>query len=175
MYSCSVQWILIWTLSGDVENSRNQGGYEQAHTYTRRVESLEGSRWWHRKILNFLPEAQWIYIYTRNNSYGTGPENWINRASTTNGKRTALRHIEEAEIQSCQGKKTRPVMVIHNQEVSQRNGFFPLEYSSSTPGAWSLRACTEEMSPPNSSPWKLMRNISRKTELQNYRDQTSCC
>lgn len=108
MCSCNVQWILIWTLSGDVENSRNQGGSEQAHTYTTRVESLEGSGWWHRKILNFLPEAQWIYIYTRNNSYGKRPENWINRVSTTNGKRTALRQVEEAETQSCKKKKPDP-------------------------------------------------------------------
>ena len=109
MCSCSIQWILIWTLSGDAENSRNQGGSEQAHTYTTRVESLEGSGWWHRKIVNFLREAHWIYIYTRNNSYGKGPENWINRASTTNGKRTALRQVEEAETQSCKKKnQTHP-------------------------------------------------------------------
>ena len=31
-------------------------------------------------------------------------------------------------------KKNRPVMMIHNQYVSQMNGFFLLEHSSSTPG-----------------------------------------
>ena len=145
MCSCNVQWILIWTLSGDVENSRNQGGSEQAHTYTTRVETLEGSGWWHRKILNFLPEAQWIYIYTRNNSYGKRPENWINRVSTINGKRTALRQVEEAETQTLDKLYIQCGKTLAGGSPQLQTSLWGARSSSPTSGNPNLRTCTGNM------------------------------
>lgn len=99
-----------------------------------------------------------------------GTWNWMNRASTAKGKKTASRQLGEAEIQSQQGGKTHtPAIAIHNQEGSQRYGAFPLwaRVLNSTSGTSTPGSCRGEMSPQNTWLWKPIGNSPKKL-LNNF-------
>lgn len=61
-----------------------------------------GRAWTH-----LLLKTQQIYSCIWINSLRKGPENWVNRASTTKDLRTAQRQVEEAVIKSPQRKKKK--------------------------------------------------------------------
>ena len=86
--------------------------------------------------------------------------------STTKGKRTALRQVEEEAIWAHQGKPHMPATAIHRQEGLQRWGYFPWRVRdlNSTPNTPMARSCTTEMSPQNVCILKPKGHMLRKTK-----------
>ena len=89
-----------------------------------------------------------IYNNIWNNALRISSENWINRTSTTKGKRTSMRQPKEAEIDSLRKKQSlsysnsqwgriRKVCIF-----SLRSEGFQVHVKHSTP-----RSCTREKSP----------------------------
>lgn len=113
-----------------------------------------GRAWTH-----LLLKTQQIYSCIWINSLRKGPENWVNRASTTKDLRTAQRQVEEAVIKSPQRKKKKKKPHLSHSspkwERFQRNESFPwgLGYFSSTSDTPTPKSCIREMSFENQ--WKI--------------------